>query len=411
MHIRTIVIPTLVALTAAPAVADWPEFRGPTVNGVYPGPLPTNWGPTINIAWKAEVPGQGWSSPVIAGGKVYLTTAVKDGDALSLKVLALDAANGTELWDTEVFRLAGGKLPRTHAKNSHASGTPVVSGGKVYAHFGHFGTACLNPDGEVVWKFDDLPYEPVHGNGGSPVVAGGKVFFSIDGADKQLMVARDAATGAIKWKVDRNTDADRKFSFGTPLLIEVNGKSQLVSQASGAVLAYDPETGHEIWRVRYGSGYSVVPRPVFGHGLLFVCTGFDRPKLLAIRPDGTGDVTATHIAWTCDRAMPNTPSPALAGDELYTVSDGGVATCLDAKTGKVHWSERIGGGHSASPLVAGRKVYFLSEDGVGVVVAADKKFKQLAKNPMSEKSLASYAADGGALFLRTEKHLYRIEGK
>src|SRR5262249_13430413 len=158
----------------------------------------------------------------------------------------------------------------------------------------------------------------------------------------------------VRWKTDRRCEAFKKFSFGTPLLITVNGERQIISPASDAVCAYEPKTGKEIWRVRY-DGYSVVPRPVFGHGLLFVITGYDTPQLLAIRPDGRGDVTATHIAWTARRSVPLTPSLLLVGDELYMVNDLGVASCLDAKTGKVHWQERIGGAQSASPVYgAGR---------------------------------------------------------
>jgi outer membrane protein assembly factor BamB len=198
------------------------------------------------------------------------------------------------------------------------------------------------------------------------------------------------------------------MSFHTQLLIEVDGKRQVISAGSDVVAAHDPKTGEEIWRVRY-DGYSVIPRPVFGHGLLFIGTGYDRPTLIAVRPDGKGDVTETHVAWRMTKNAPHTPSPLLVGDELYVVSDGGIATCLDAKTGQVHWSERLGGGFSASPLEADGKVYFQNEAGVGLVVKAGTKYEPLAKNDLKERTLASYAAADGALFIRTAKHLYRIE--
>jgi outer membrane protein assembly factor BamB len=190
-------------------------------------------------------------------------------------------------------------------------------------------------------------------------------------------------------------------------LIEVNGRKQIISPASDVVTAYDPANGKEIWWVRY-SGYSVIPRPVYGHGLLFLSTGYDRPSLLAIRADGKGDVTDTHVVWKSNKAAPHTPSPLLSGDELYTVSDSGQACCRDARTGDIHWQERNGGTYSASPLYAGGKLYFQSEQGTGVVVRASKEFKVLANNAVGERSLASPAAAGGALFIRTEKHLYRI---
>jgi outer membrane protein assembly factor BamB len=200
----------------------------------------------------------------------------------------------------------------------------------------------------------------------------------------------------------------KKFSFSTALAISVNGHEQIISPGSGAVCALDPKDGHEIWRVDYGEGYSVIPRPVYGNGLLIVPTGFDRPTVLAIRPDGTGDVTTTHVAWKITKGSPNTPSPLLVGHEVYLVSDGGIATCLDCESGKVYWQERIGGNYSASPVYADGRIYFQSEEGKGVVVAAGKEFKKLAENVLGERTLASYAVADGAIFIRAEQNLYRI---
>jgi outer membrane protein assembly factor BamB len=322
--------------------------------------------------------------------------------------LCLDAKKGKILWDKEVFRQDGSKAPGIHRKNSHASPTPLVYGGRLYVHFGHQGTACLDLTGKVLWKNKSFKYEPVHGNGGSPILVDNALVFSCDGGEEAFVVALNCKTGKVLWKTDRSVDAVKKFSFGTPLLITVKGQKQIISPGSNMVGAYDPKTGKEIWRVRY-DGYSVIPRPVYGQGLLFICTGYNFPSLLAIRPDGKGDVTATHVAWTTRRAAPHTPSPVLVGSELYMVSDRGMATCLDAKTGRVHWQKRIGGDYSASPLYAGGKLYFLSEDGNGVVLQAGKEFKQLAKNVMDERTLASYAVADWALFLRTKTKLYRIE--
>jgi outer membrane protein assembly factor BamB len=394
--------------------AAWTEFRGPTGQGIAACRLPTEWSSEKNVVWKQPIPGSGWSSPVIYDGKIFLTSAVPGEDGgkgeLSLKALCFDAKTGKPLWDKEVFH-EDTKAPKIHSKNSHASPTPITDGKRLYVHFGHMGTACLDLDGKVIWKKTDLSYKPVHGNGGSPILAGDGLVFSIDGADLQIVVALNKADGKELWRTERQQAVGNKFSFATPLLIEVDGKQQIISPGSGAVMAYDPKDGKEIWRVRYGEGYSVIPRPVFGHGLLFIGTGYNTPNLLAIKPTGTGDVTESHVAWTLKKAAPHTPSALLAGDEVYVVADGGIATCLDAKTGKVHWSERVGGKYSASPLLSDGKVYFQSEEGDTVIVKASTKYEPVGKNSLGERTLASAAAVDGVLFIRTDKHLYRIESK
>jgi outer membrane protein assembly factor BamB len=390
---------------------DWPEFRGPTGQGIASARLPVAWGPNRNVAWKQPIPGSGWSSPVVVAGRIYLTSSVpvpNSADDQSLRALCLDARTGKILWDREVLRQDGSKAPRIHGKNSHASPTPIVHDRRLYVHFGHQGTACLDLEGKVLWRNTTLKYQPVHGNGGTPILAGKALVFSCDGGDRSFIVALDRRSGKVLWKTDRRTNAFKKFSFGTPLLIEVKGRKQIISPGSDMVGAYDPDTGKEVWRVRY-EGYSVIPRPVYGHGLVFLSTGFNTPTLMAIRPDGRGDVTETHVAWTTNRAAPHTPSPLLVGGELYAVSDRGVASCLDAKTGRVHWRQRLGGNYSASPLFAGGRIYFQSEEGTGVVLEAGKEFKLLAKNPLDERTLASLAVADEALFLRTASNLYRIQ--
>jgi outer membrane protein assembly factor BamB len=392
----------------------WPEFRGPTGQGIASaGALPTEWSPTKNVAWKQAIPGAGWSSPVIDAGRIYLTTAVKVEmskiEMYSLRTLCLDADTGKTVWDTEVFLQYALRAPRIHAKNSNASPTPLLHDGRIYVHFGHLGTACLDLAGKVLWRNTSLRYPPVHGNGGSPIIVDSALIFSCDGADQAFVAALDCHTGDILWKTSRESRSDRKFSFSTPLAITVDGKIQVVSPGSDVVGAYDPKTGQEIWRVRY-YGYSVIPRPVFAHGLVYICTGFSNPGVIAIRPDGQGDVTKTHVAWKTHRGAPLTPSPLVVGDELYLVSDNGLATCLDAQTGKLHWQERIGGNYSASPVYGDGKIYFQNEQGTATVVQAGKEYKLLAKNALQERSLASYAVCDGALVIRTEKNLYRIRG-
>jgi outer membrane protein assembly factor BamB len=405
----------MAAVAACPASVheSWPQFRGPTGQGLYAGKcLPLEWSPSRNIRWKQPIPGKGWSSPILYDNRLYLTTAIPNGEGKegyqSLRALCLDAESGKIFWEKEVMRQESARAPNIHPKNSHASPTPVTDGKRLFVHFGHQGVACLTLDGAILWLNRDLTYQPVHGNGGSPVLAGGKLVFSCDGGDKQFVVALDAATGKVIWKTARTTSSMQKFSFHTPLVIEVEKKLQVVSSGSGVVNGYDLETGKEIWRVRHG-GYSVVPCPVYGHGLVFMSTGYNTPDLLAIRPDGHGDVTDTHIAWKVKRGAPLSASPLLVGDELYFIADSGTASCLDAKTGKSYWQERLGGNYSASPIYGAGKIYFLAEDGQTAVIEANKQFKLLGKNKLEERALASPAAADGVLYLRTEKHLWSVQ--
>jgi outer membrane protein assembly factor BamB len=433
----------LAALAFAPANADWPQFRGPAGDGVSKDEkLPVEWSPTKNVAWKQSIPGRGWSSPVVHEGKIYLTTAVMDKSATSdktaapnkagaadtagaadksaaptkaapavgpsLRTICLSADTGKQLWDTEVFTPVTAASKAIHGKNSHASPTPLLIGDRLYVHFGHQGTACLSLDGKVIWRNQKLTYNPVHGNGGSPIVVDDLLIYSADGGNSRFVIALDRATGELRWKTAREWPSSSQFSFSTPLLITVTGQKQVISAGSDGVVSYNPADGKEIWRVRY-QGYSVIPKPVFANGLVYVCTGYNIPYLMAIRPDGQGNVTKTHVAWTFKKGVPATPSVLVVGDELYMVSDAGMATCLDAKTGTVHWQNRLGGHYSASPLCANGRIYFQSEEGVGTVIKAGTKFEQVAKNELNESSLASYAVADGALFVRTEHNLYRIQ--
>ena len=405
-----LLLPTLLAATfTSTAAPDWPQFRGPDGNGHSPAKnLPLTWDTTNNVAWKSELTGKGWSSPALHRGHLYLTASEDAGANLSLRVLCHDAATGKQLWSTEAIATTPVKH---HGKNSQASPTALADGDRLYVHFGHYGTACLDLAGKVIWKQTDLKYSPVHGNGGSPILVGNALIFSCDGGSDPFVVALDKASGKVLWKVKRDTTAKKNFSFSTPTLIAVNGQQQLITPGSGVVCALDPKTGAELWRCRYGEGYSVIPKPVFGHGMIFLSSGYDKPVLHAIRVDGKGDVTDTHLAWKLEKGAPHTPSPLLVGNEIYLVSDAGIASCLDAKTGTVHWSERVAGNYSASPLLADGKIYLQNETGTGVVLKPGKTFEKLAENPLAEKTLASYAVTDGALFIRTEKHLYRIGGK
>ena len=380
---------------------DWPEFRGPTGQGHSDERgLPLVWSEAKNVRWKTAIPGRGWSSPTIQGDRIWLTTATEDGK--SLRAISVDRNTGAILQNVEVFRLKSqGNL---NAKNSQASPTPLLEGDRVYLHFGAYGTACITQSGEIVWK-TRLDYDNgQHGPGGSPVVYDNLLIMSCDGQEVQYVVALDKLTGKVRWKKLREGNQ----AYTTPLVVRLPAGDQVISPGAFRAVSYEPRTGKELWQVRYGDGFSNVPRPVYSNGLVFICTGFQQPSLLAVRLDGRGDVTKSHIAWTLKRGVSLTPSPLLIGDELYMVSDNGVASCVDAKTGAPHWQVRLGGNHSASPVYADGRIYFLSEEGESVVIAPGKEFKALAKNQLDGPTLASMAVSDSSIFVRSQTHLYRL---
>lgn len=409
---RLLPVLALIATTVAQLGAeDWPQFRGPTGQGhASERNLPLEWSETRNILWKTPVPGSGWSSPVVAGGKVWLTTVTETKDArrdrvnVSLRALAYDVETGREVVNVEVFQIkdAGAINP----KNSRASPTPIVDGDRVFVHFGADGTAALSTSGQILWTAR-LPYESQHGNGGSPIVYRDLLIVNCDGNGGDAYVAAlETTTGKIRWKTQRRRPADQAYS--TPLAITVGDHDEIVSVGAYRAAAYDPMTGQEIWRVSYGDGFSNVPRPVFGQGLVYIATGFQTPSLIAVRPDGRGDVTRSKVAWTISRGAPYTPSPLLIDQDLYYVSDTGVLSLANAQTGEIRWQQRLGGNYSASPVFADGRIYFQSEEGMTTVIAPGTEFKRLAVNRVDGNTLASMAVSQGSFFIRSHSHLYRI---
>jgi outer membrane protein assembly factor BamB len=411
----------LAVILAAPAPkeaakpAPWAEFRGLNGEGHYTGPdTPVNWGSDKNVSWKTPISGQGWSSPVLLKNQLFLTSAIQQKDHYDLNVLCVNAADGKIVWEKTAFQSDIKSAERLHKKNSKASPTPVTDGERVYFHFGHLGTCAYDLKGEQVWKTTDYTYDPQHGNGGSPILVDDKLVFSCDGNDKQILVALHTKTGKEAWKTDRGSKAKLKFSFATAQVIEHDKKKQIISPASDFVCGYDPENGKELWRANYPKpGWSVICRPVYSHGLVIISSGYINQHLVAIDPSGNGDVTETHIKWIYKKHAPNTPTPLIVGDELYSVSDSGVMVCLDIKTGKVHWEERLkGDGHSSSPILVNKYIYVTSENGTGLVIEPSKtELKILHENLMKEKTFATILPDDGALYLRTESTLYKFAEK
>ncbi len=423
---------------ASHAEDEWPQFRGPQGDGHTAATgLPLKWSETENVAWKTPIPGNGHSSPVISGKQIWLTTAIVDtlspaeqkkrlaklansngleiAGGVSLRAICADLDTGEILRNIELFHVENPEP--VHSLNSYASPTPVIEKGRVYFHFGTYGTACVDTkSGEILWRDNSLKVDHQNGPGASPILWKNLLIVHYDGIDRQFVAARDKKTGDVVWNVKRSgkmpDKAEFQKAYATPHIIEEAGRSQLISPGSDWVYAYDPATGHELWRANYGQlGFSTVPRPVVGHGMVYIITSFMQSRLLAIKYDGQGDVSATHVVWKSDRQVPKKPSALLVGQELYLINDNGVATCLDALTGDVHWTERLGGQYSASPLSAAGRIYAFNQKGKTVVFKPGTKYEALAENQLDAGFMASPAVAGNALILRTETHLYRVEDK
>lgn len=399
--------------SALAGTENWPEFRGPTGQGISDAlNAPANLDLERNLVWKASIPGKGWSSPVVVDGVIVLTTGSEEPENghYELSVLALDAENGEGLWEKAVFNPTEEEASKMHFKNSLASPTALVADGIVYAHFGHMGTVAMRlSDGEVVWK-QKIAYLPLHGSGGSPVLVDGFLVFNQDAKDKPFVTALNARTGELAWQTSRNYETKRKFSFSTPLVVSNRGRSEIVSAGSGIIAGYRPEDGHEIWRITYPEGFSLTPRPVEAEGMLYFSTGFMRPSLYAIRLDGaTGDLTDSHVEWISHRSMPKTPSPIYSEGMVFTLEDAGRLSCLDAKTGDPFWMESLRGNFSASPVLVGDTLYCVSEEGVCSVLGVSKKGMTLRSQiDFEERSLASPAIVDGTIYIRTQSHLWKL---
>lgn len=391
---------------------EWREFRGYTTGGRLPAnsALPTSWSPEQGVKWRTEIPGEGWSSPVVADGKIYLTTAIQNEQkGYDLCLITVDSTSGAVLGQRKVFEQPA-DAPNIHKKNSHASPTPLLSGTSLYLHFGHQGTACVDRNsGEILWKNDSLEYPPVHGNGGSPVLVGDLLIFSRDGGSAAVVTALDAKTGQVRWEVARDVEVDRTFSFCTPFVFsDEAGRQQLIIPGSNVVQSLDPASGKEHWRLQY-EGYSVIPKPIIQDGLVFVCTGYNRPSVLAIDPSGSGDVTDSHLRWQSKSNVPHTPSLVGHAGKIFMVSDRGIASCVSAASGEEVWKKRIGGNFSASPMLVGNNLYLLDESGVCTILDVSASTpSEIAVNKLEERSLASFAIVDSDLLLRTDAALYRI---
>ncbi|MEO1995101.1 MAG: PQQ-binding-like beta-propeller repeat protein [Planctomycetaceae bacterium] len=410
----------VVVIPLAGRASDWPQFRGPSGQGhsVAKG-IPLEWSEQHNIKWKVPVPGDGWSSPVIGGDQIWLTCSETNGT--SLRALCFDKSTGELRHNVQV--LTPRKAGPHHPQNGFASPTPVLDGHQIYVHFGPRGTVCLNRMGEILWTHTAFDYAAFQGAASSPVLHNNLLLLTCDGTDNQFVAALDKRTGKTVWKQHRvhleqaatrypaNSTMSRiaKMAYSTPLIQAIGGVPQCVSTGADHVAAYDLTSGREIWWMPY-VGFSQVGRPSYGNGLFYVVGSVaqDRFCVFALKP-GQGKLQDDQVVWQCSKGIAHVSSPMLVGQELFVVDNSGVATCLDALTGKPHWRERLGGNYDASPIEVRGRIYYLNRDGKTTVLAAGRTLKRLATNQLNGTFKASPAVSGRSLILRSETHLYRIE--
>ena len=383
----------------------WPRWRGPSGQGLVAGSgYPDTWSATQNVAWKSPVPGQGNSSPIVWGDRVFVTTAQQGGRRLSL--LAYRRSDGSLLWEKFVPE---GRTQSSHFKNGHASATPITDGERVYVFFGARGLVAFSLDGEVLWHQDLGRLQAYHGSAGSPLLYKDRIILYQDQYSDSFIAAFDTRTGRQLWRTAR----DASVGWGSPIAVRVAGRDEIIVHSQQRVHAYDPDSGRELWRCS-GSLYEVIPTPVVGYGMVFCPSGRAGPTL-AIRPGGRGDVTRTHVVWSSPRGSPFVPSPILYGEQLYLVHDmASIVTSLNARTGQALWQGRLGvarrEGFSASPVAVDGKIFFTNDDGETFVIRAGPTFDLLHTNRIGEATLASPALADGKWYIRTERNLFAIGG-
>jgi hypothetical protein len=382
----------------------WPRWRGPSGQGVVTGTgYPDSWSATENVKWKVPVPGNGNSSPIVWGDRIFLTTAYDGGRRVS--VLAYRQSDGMKLWET--FAPEGRTSYGVHFKNGHASATPATDGQRVYVSFGSRGLLALDMNGKQVWFRDLGPMDAYHGTAGSPLLYRDRLILYQDQSRNAFIAAFDTRTGKTVWSTPR----EASVGWGTPIAVRVVDHDEIIVNGQLKVQAYNPETGAQLWSCA-GTTYEVIPTPVVGYGMVFCSSGRAGPTL-AIRPGGRGDVTRSHLAWTSPRGSPFVPSPILYGEHLYMVNDmQSVVTSFEATTGKVMWQNRLGAarreGFSASPVAVDGKVFFTNDEGETFVLKAGPTFELLRTNRIGENMLATPALVDGRWYIRTDRHLFAI---
>ena len=409
----------LISITVASCLVieaneQWSQFRGHFGNGIIKSTsAPINWSENRNIDWKTPIHDRGWSSPVIWNDQIWMTTATKEGN--KMYAICVNKLSGKVEHDIHVFDV---KSPQAITnENTYASPTPVVEEGRVYVHFGTYGTACISTkDGQILWKRRDLncDHEIGAGPASSPFIYNNFLIFNVDGRDVQYVIALNKETGQTAWKTNRSVDfsdvqINQRKAYGTPFIIPRGNSNQMVSIGAKGVYSYDPENGKELWKAEH-RGWSIAPRPVYGEGLVFTMIDRDRPEMWAINPNGSGDITETHIEWKETKRMPPRASPIFFKGLLFVVDRNGYISCIEAKTGKSIWQKRMKGRFSASPILANNLIYFFNEDTVCTIIKPTRELDIVTENKLSsDKLMATPAFDENSIYIRTENNLYRIK--
>ena len=407
---------TVASCVVIEANEQWSQFRGHYGNGIIKSTsAPINWSENTNIDWKTPIHDRGWSSPVIWNDQIWMTTATKDGN--KMYAICVNKLSGKIEHDIHVFDV---KSPQAITnENTYASPTPVVEEGRVYVHFGTYGTACISTkDGQILWKRRDLncDHEIGAGPASSPFIYNNFLIFNVDGRDVQYVIALNKETGETAWKTNRSVDfsdvqVNQRKAYGTPFIIPRGNTNQMVSIGAKGVYSYDPENGKELWKAEH-RGWSIAPRPVYGEGLVFTMIDRDRPEMWAINPNGSGDITETHVEWKETKRMPPRASPIIIKGLLFVVDRNGYISCIEAKTGKSIWQKRMKGRFSASPILANNLIYFFNEDTVCTIIKPTRQLEIVAENQLSDdKLMATPAFDENSIYIRTEKNLTRIVKK
>jgi outer membrane protein assembly factor BamB len=398
---------------------NWTSFRGTNMNGIAEGEnIPLKWDTPV-IKWKTEIHDKGYSSPVVYNDQIWVTSGKPDGK--ELYAVCIDFKTGKTIYDIKVF--SPDEVEGRNSVNTYATPTSCVEKGFVYVHYGNLGTACINTsNGSIVWKRTDLKCKNIHGPGSSPVIYKNLIILHFDGSDERYIIALDKSNGKTIWKSDRPAGpyepltAVGKLAYITPIIINVKGRDMLISNGSAICQAFDPNTGQEIWRVVYGAE-TTISMPFTEKGVLYWYTGFMVDKdglnysyLLAVNPDGKGDITGSNIIWKkLDKPTDNQMlSPLIRDGLIYTVTPLNTMMCIDAENGKEIWSKHVTSNYNASPLYINGNVWFFSIKGEVLVLKAGRKYEVVSQNTMDSGIWATPAILRNSMIMRTQNYLYRI---